>query len=120
MNIIERINKVAASLGSVYEDVYLTEELIMIADTLAAGALVPVPVGEPCTLYEMEYLAIKNCTNTCTVDDANDRIYAAERRMDDSGQRYLMPITDKWPPGPFPLSTIVQPVRLVPIKEWEV
>lgn len=75
-----------------------------------------VKVGEPCKLSELEDLNIENHTNTCTVEGADWRIYAAERRVDKNGHRYLMPVSDGWPPIAFGPDTMVQRVELKP---WE-
>lgn len=81
-----------------------------------AESLRVVKINEPCSLSSMERVGIDGHTNTCTVEGADWRIYAAERRVDDSGHRYLMPVSDEWPPIAFGPDTKVQPVRL---ERWE-
>lgn len=81
-----------------------------------AESLRVVKVGGPCKLSELEDLNIENHTNTCTVEGADWRIYATERRVDKNGHRYLMPVSDGWPPIAFGPDTMVQRVELKP---WE-
>ena len=81
-----------------------------------AESLRVVKINEPCSLSSMERVGVEGHTNTCTVEGADWRIYAAERRVDDSGHRYLVPVSDEWPSIAFGADTKVQPVRL---ERWE-
>lgn len=75
-----------------------------------------VVVGEPLRLGDIESVPISEHTNTFIAAGADWRIYAAERRVDKNGHRYMMPVSDEWPPIAFGPDTIVQPVRL---EHWE-
>jgi hypothetical protein len=72
--------------------------------------------GVPLRLGDIESVPFSEHTNTFTTAGADWRIYAAERRVDESGHRYMMPVSDEWPPIAFGPDTIVQPVRL---ERWE-
>ena len=91
-------------------------ELEALVRRVKAESLRVVPVGSECKLSELEELDIKDHTNTCTIEGADWRVYAAERRVDDRGHRYLMPVSDEWPPIAFGPDTKVKPVRL---ERWE-
>lgn len=81
-----------------------------------AESLRVVKTGQPIKLADIESVPISEHTNTFTTAGADWRIYAAERRVDGNGHRYMMPVSDEWPPIAFSPDTIVQPVRL---ERWE-
>lgn len=110
MNIIDELNR-QAETHEIFDRYASAVDLRTIADRLAAsGALVPVPDGEPLPIRDAEstYIAVDGHVyvrldngDWCGIADATPYLYQAVGDYDDD-------------------ALMVQPVRLVPLKEAEV